>query len=38
MISKRVPDGISEIKNVVSQGIIQDTEEQRYYNIPHQRS
>lgn len=34
-ISKRVPDGIREIIEMIRTGIIQDTEDQRYYNIPH---
>ncbi len=36
-ISKRVPDGIREVVALVSQGIIKDPEDQRYYNIPHKR-
>lgn len=36
-ISKTVPQGIAEIKEVITQGIIADPEEQKYYNIPHQR-
>lgn len=34
-ISKDVSEGIREIKEVVQLGIIQDPENQRYYNIPH---
>ena len=34
-ISKRVPDGIKEVMEIIKSGIIQDTEDQRYYNIPH---
>jgi len=34
-VSKTVPDGIQEVKEIVSSGIIQDPEDQRYYNIPH---
>ena len=34
-ISKTVPDGIVEIMDVVSKGIIDNTEEQKFYNIPH---
>ncbi len=34
-ISKTVPDGIVEILEIVKQGIISNTEEQRFYNIPH---
>jgi nucleoside-diphosphate-sugar epimerase len=36
-ISKTVPDGIREVKEVVTNGVIQDPEDQRYYNIPHKR-
>lgn len=36
-ISRRVDDGIREIRQVLLQGIIADPEEQRYYNIPHPR-
>lgn len=36
-ISRRVDDGIREIRQVLMQGIIADPEEQRYYNIPHTR-
>jgi len=35
-ITMRVPDGIKEIKQIVQEGIIQDPENQRYYNIPHE--
>lgn len=34
-VSKRVPDGIKEVIEVIKTGIIEDTENQRYYNIPH---
>jgi nucleoside-diphosphate-sugar epimerase len=34
-ITKTVPDGIREIKQVVGLGVIQNPEEQKYYNIPH---
>jgi len=34
-ISKTVPDGIVEIMDVITKGIIENTEEQRFYNIPH---
>ena len=34
-VSKAVPDGIREVKDIVSMGIIQDPDNQRYYNIPH---
>ncbi len=36
-VSKTVPDGIREVKEIVSNGIIKDPEDQRYYNIPHER-
>ena len=35
-ITMRVPDGIEEVKRIVQEGIIQDPENQRYYNIPHE--
>jgi nucleoside-diphosphate-sugar epimerase len=34
-ISKNVPDGIKEMLEVVKMGLIQDPEDQKYYNIPH---
>ena len=34
-VSKTVPDGIREVKDIVSMGVIQDPDNQRYYNIPH---
>jgi nucleoside-diphosphate-sugar epimerase len=34
-ITKRVPDGIREIKEIVQLGVIQNPEDQKYYNIPH---
>jgi len=34
-ITRTVPDGIREIKQVVELGVIQNPEEQKYYNIPH---
>lgn len=34
-ISKRVPDGIKEVIEIIRSGVIQDTEDQRYYNVPH---
>ena len=36
-ITMRVPDGIEEIKRMVQEGVIQDPEDQKYYNIPHER-
>ncbi|MFH1033290.1 MAG: NAD(P)-dependent oxidoreductase [Pseudomonadota bacterium] len=35
-ISRTVPQGIAEIKEVVELGVIAQPEDQRYYNIPHQ--
>ena len=32
-----VPDGIREIKRVIQENLIQDPEDQKYYNIPHER-
>jgi len=34
-VSKTVPDGIREVKDIVSMGVIQNPDKQRYYNIPH---
>ena len=34
-ISMRVPDGIIEIKRMIEEGLIQDPENQKYYNTPH---
>ena len=36
-ITMRVPDGIKEVKRIVQEGVIQDPEDQKYYNIPHER-
>ena len=36
-ISMRVPDGILEVKRMIQEGLIQNPEDQRYYNIPHER-
>ena len=36
-ISMRVPDGIKEVKQMIQEGLIKDPEDQRYYNIPHER-
>ena len=30
----RVPDGIIEIKRMIEEGLVQDPENQKYYNIP----
>ena len=35
-ISMCVPDGIEEVRRMVQEGLIQDPDDQRYYNIPHQ--
>ena len=35
-ISMRVPDGIKEIKRIIQEKLIQDPEEQKYYNTPHE--
>jgi len=34
-ISMTVPDGIKEIKRIIQEKVIQDPENQKYYNIPH---
>lgn len=34
-ISRTVPDGIKEIKDIIQLGVIRDPEAQRFYNIPH---
>jgi nucleoside-diphosphate-sugar epimerase len=36
-ITMRVPDGIMEVKRMIQEGVIQDPEDQKYYNIPHAR-
>ncbi len=36
-ITMRVSDGIKEIKQIIQEGIIKDPEDQKYYNIPHER-
>ncbi len=36
-ISMTVPDGIKEIKRVIQENLIQDPEDQKYYNIFHER-
>lgn len=36
-ITMTVPDGISEVKNIVQHGIITDPDDQRYYNTPHNK-
>jgi len=34
-INRRVSDGIAEVKRIVQEGVIEDPESQKYYNIPH---
>ena len=36
-ITMRVSDGIKEVKRMVQEGVIQDPEDQKYYNSPHER-
>jgi len=36
-ISMTVPDGIMEIKRAIQENLIHDPEDQKYYNIPHDR-
>jgi nucleoside-diphosphate-sugar epimerase len=36
-ITMTVPEGMAEVKRVVEEGVIQDPDDQRYYNIPHDR-
>ena len=36
-INMTVPDGIMEIKRVIQENLIKDPEDQKYYNIPHER-
>jgi nucleoside-diphosphate-sugar epimerase len=33
-VSKRVPDGIKEVRDIIQMGIILNPEDQKYYNIP----
>jgi nucleoside-diphosphate-sugar epimerase len=35
--SMTVPDGIKEIKRIIQENLIQDPDDQKYYNIPHER-
>lgn len=37
-VSRRVPDGIREVMEVVRLGIVSDPDDQRYYNIPYKRA
>jgi len=36
-ISMTVPDGINEVKRIVQEKVIRDPENQKYYNIPHEK-
>ena len=36
-ITMRVSDGIKEINRMIEEGVIKDPENQKYYNIPHER-
>tara|TARA_B100000965_G_C19566616_1_gene747134 strand:+ start:468 stop:1466 length:999 start_codon:yes stop_codon:yes gene_type:complete len=36
-ITMTVPDGIKEIKRLIQENLIKDPEDQKYYNIPHER-
>jgi len=36
-ISMTVPDGIMEIKRAIQENLIKDPENQKYYNIPHDK-
>ena len=36
-IRMKVPDGIMEVKRVIQENLIQDPEDQKYYNIPHEK-
>ena len=36
-VSHTVPDGIREVREIVGLGVISDPDDQRYYNIPHER-
>jgi nucleoside-diphosphate-sugar epimerase len=36
-ISMKVPDGILEIKHLIEDKLIKDPEDQKYYNIPHEK-
>ena len=36
-ITMTVPDGIREIKRLIQENLIKDPEDQKYYNIPHER-
>jgi nucleoside-diphosphate-sugar epimerase len=36
-ITMTVPDGIMEVKKMILEGIIDDPDNQKYYNIPHER-
>ena len=36
-ISMTVPEGIKEVNRLIQEKIIQDPENQKYYNIPHEK-
>ncbi|MDC0533092.1 NAD(P)-dependent oxidoreductase [Candidatus Pelagibacter sp.] len=36
-ITKKVPDGIIEINRLIQEKIVQDPENQKYYNVPHEK-
>jgi nucleoside-diphosphate-sugar epimerase len=36
-ITMTVPDGIMEVKRLIQENLIQDSENQKYYNIPHEK-
>jgi len=36
-IRMKVPDGIMEVKRVIQENLIKDPEDQKYYNIPHEK-
>jgi len=35
-ITMKVPDGISEVRRMIQEGVIKEPESQKYYNIPHE--
>jgi nucleoside-diphosphate-sugar epimerase len=37
-ITMTVPDGIAEIKRIIQEGVVADPDDQKYYNIPHNKS
>jgi nucleoside-diphosphate-sugar epimerase len=36
-ITMTVPDGIEEVRRMIQEGVIQDPDDQKYYNIPYER-